>query len=387
MGRRAQQRSAPPPEPELPPGAPRPPLRLAGVDVQPGEHRLVDLHVTRRYTHSEVVVPVHVVHGRLTGPCLLVCAAIHGDEINGVEVIRRLLKLRHLRRLRGTLIAVPVVNVHGFMARSRYLPDRRDLNRSFPGSLRGSLASRLAKLLMDEVISKVTHGIDLHTGSNHRRNLPQVRANLQDRETARLARAFGVQVLLHSRLRDGSLRQAAAERGVPLLVYEGGEALRFDEVATRAALRGILGVMRELEMMPNLRVPARAEPFLATSSMWVRAPESGVLLTNVALGATVEPGEFLGMISDPYGQTEVKVTAPIGGVVIGRLDLPLVNEGDALFHIAAGKVAPPRERAPRPAEAAADAGEPEAEAGDLPPHEPVSEDLREDDPTAEGGPP
>jgi len=311
----------------------RAPFVLGGVSVAPGERRLIDLEATRLYTHSEVVVPVHVVHGKREGPRLFVSAAIHGDEINGVEVIRRLLKLRLLERMRGTLIAVPIVNVHGFMAHSRYLPDRRDLNRCFPGSQRGSLAARLARLFMDEVVARATHGIDLHTGSNHRANLPQIRADLSHPETAHLARAFGVPVVIDSKLRDGSLREAVSERGLPILLYEGGEALRFDEFVTRAALRGILNVMRELKMLRPGR-SGRTDPVVATSSDWVRAPDSGMLLERTRLGAPVQKGDLLGVVTDPFGQTEAEVRSRWTGVVIGVRCLPLVNEGDALFHVA-----------------------------------------------------
>lgn len=261
-------------------------------------------------------------------------AAIHGDEINGVDAIRRLLRLRLLKRLRGTLLAVPVVNVHGFLAQTRYLPDRRDLNRSFPGLASGSLAGRVAKAFMDEVVAHATHGIDLHTGSNHRANLAQVRANLDDPETRRLAEAFDVPVVVNSKLRDGSLRHAATERGIPILVYEGGEALRFDRGITQAAIRGILGVMHALEMLKGQRQRRSGQVFIAEATKWVRAPESGLLISELPLGATVTKGQRLGMVTDPYGQQETVVKASVDGVVIGRVNLPLVNEGDALFHLA-----------------------------------------------------
>ena len=313
----------------------REPFEIAGVRVAPGERAAVDLPVARLYTHTEMTMPVHVVHGRRPGPSLFVCAAIHGDEINGVEIIRRLLALPQLRRVRGTLIAVPIVNVYGFIQGTRYLPDRRDLNRSFPGSGRGSLTARLANVFLEEVVGRCSHGLDLHTGAVHRANLPQVRADLTQPDTERLARAFDVPVVLNSELRDGSLRQAAAELGIPLLVYEAGEALRFDEVSIRAGVRGVLGVMRALEMLPAGKHRKRPpQVTIARSNSWVRAPQSGILRTPIGLGARVRKGERLGIIADPFGEQEVAVTAPAGGIVIGRFNLPLVNEGDALFNIA-----------------------------------------------------
>lgn len=316
-------------------------FNIAGIDIAPGKRTTIALPVTKLYTHAPIEIPIHVIRGKQDGPRLFVSAAIHGDEINGVEIIRRLIKHSALKRMRGTLVAVPVVNVHGLINHSRYLPDRRDLNRSFPGSERGPLASRLAFLFMKEVVDKCTHGIDLHTGAIHRANLPQIRANLDDEETARLAKAFSVPVLLNSTLRDGSLREAAAEKGIPMLLYEGGEALRFDEVSIRAGERGIINVMREMGMLPpskKKKVESK-EPMVARSSAWVRAPGSGIFRPVVALGAKVEKDGLLGIIEDPFGEVEEPVHAKYAGIVIGRVNLPLVNEGDALFNIARfGKV-------------------------------------------------
>lgn len=313
------------------------PFEIAGTRIAPGERRTVDLSIARFYTHSEMTMPVHVVHGRRPGPRLFISAAMHGDEINGVEIIRRLIRLPLLERLRGALIAVPIVNVHGFISQSRYLPDRRDLNRSFPGSGHGSLASRLAHLFTEEVVSRATHGIDLHTGALHRSNLPQVRARLEDPETLWLAEAFHAPILINAEVRTGSVREVATRRGIPLLVYEGGEALRFDEESIRAGLRGVVGVMRALEMLPAnpARRPRPAgETVIARSTSWLRAPTGGILRTVLPLGSHVRKGEVLGVISDPFGEREVALRAPAHGIVIGCLNLPLVNEGDAVFHIA-----------------------------------------------------
>jgi predicted deacylase len=226
-------------------------VSIAGETVRAGERRRIEVPLGRRVSGNEVSLPIEIVCGRKSGPSLFVSAAVHGDEIGGVEIIRRVLTHQGLRRLRGTLIAVPIVNLYGFVGLSRYLPDRRDLNRSFPGSPRGSLAARLADLFIREVVGNATHGIDLHTGAVHRSNLPQIRAGLDDVETAKLAMAFGVPVVLNANLRDGSLRQAVLERGVPMLLYEGGEALRFDESAIQAGTRGVLRVMRALAMLPR----------------------------------------------------------------------------------------------------------------------------------------
>ncbi len=291
--------------------------------------------VPRLYTHAEMDIPVQVIHGRRPGPRLFVSAAVHGDEINGVEIIRRLLRLKALKNLRGTLIAVPVVNVFGFINQSRYLPDRRDLNRSFPGSEHGSLASRIAKLFVDEVLSVATHGIDLHTGSNHRTNLPQIRGCMDDPETERMALAFGAPVILNANLRDGSLRQAGFDREMPMLLYEAGEALRFNDFAIRAGVRGIVAVMRAIGMLrPTRRSGSSRNSLVARSSYWLRAPMSGVLHGSARLGTMVEKGQRVATIGDPLADEQATIRAPSDGIVIGRLMLPLAHQGDALFHIA-----------------------------------------------------
>lgn len=312
------------------------PLVINGITIPPGMRMTIDLPAGRLYTHAPMTIPIHIVSGKQAGPRLFISAAIHGDEINGVEIIRRLLKHSALKRLKGTIIAVPIVNVHGFINHSRYLPDRRDLNRSFPGSEKGSIAARLANLFMKQIISKSTHGIDIHTGAIHRANLPQVRANLEDEETNRLARAFNVPVIISSNLRDGSLREAAAENGIPMLLYEAGEALRFDEVSIRAGVKGIINVMRLLEMLPQSRRKRtkQIEPVVAHSSSWVRAPDSGILRAMIPLGGRVKKDTLLGVIADPFGEREIQVSAPFSGIIIGRTNLPLVNEGEALYHIA-----------------------------------------------------
>ncbi len=275
------------------------------------------------YTHTEAIMPVQVICGRQAGPVLFICAALHGDEINGVEIIRRLLRLPALRRMKGTLMAVPVVNLYGFINQSRYLPDRRDLNRSFPGSAKGSLAARTARLFMNEVVSKATHGIDLHTGAINRYNLPQIRANLDDPETLILAKAFATPVILNAPLREGSLRQTAFEKNTPILVYEAGEALRFDEVSIRGGVNGILSVMRALEMLPKSRKAGFKEPLVARSSSWVRAPQSGIFRANVKEGERVTRDQtLLGIVADPFGESEEEIWSPLSGIVIGLLKLP-----------------------------------------------------------------
>jgi predicted deacylase len=308
---------------------------IAGKEVKPGQRTTINIPVARLYTHAEMNMPAHVLRGKKDGPHLFVSAGIHGDEILGVEIVRRLLKLKKLKHLRGTLIAVPVVNVYGFLDQSRYSPDRRDLNRFFPGSEKGSLTSQLANIFMNEIVGNCTHGIDLHTASNHRINLPHIRANLDDSENTRLSLAFGAPVVLNVNRHEGSLRSAVEDKEIPMLLYEAGEALRFDEVGIRVGVRGILSVMRAIGMLPAGRhTKSRIEPVVAGSSVWARAPMSGIFHSKVALGSKVRRGSNLGIIADPFGENEVDIPSPESGVVIGRLNLPLVHRGDALSHIA-----------------------------------------------------
>ncbi|WP_288132358.1 succinylglutamate desuccinylase/aspartoacylase family protein [Microbulbifer sp.] len=307
---------------------------IAGVSVARGESRRIELPVVHLYTDTEMAIPVYVQRGRKPGPTLFVSAAIHGDELNGVEIISRLINRRSLKSLRGTLIAVPVVNVYGVLNQSRYLPDRRDLNRAFPGSAKGSLAARMAHVFLNEIVSKCDYGIDLHTGAIHRSNLPQIRANLDDAETRKMAAAFGVPVLMNSTLRDGSLRQAAADLGVRILLYEAGEALRFDEFCIRAGVKGVQNVMRHLGMLPPKGGRGNIEPFIARQSGWVRAGSSGIVNHKRQLGDHVRKGEVLANISDLYGNHLDSVLCNADGIIVGKQNIPLIQEGEAMYHIA-----------------------------------------------------
>lgn len=320
----------------------RAPFEIGGQQVAAGTRALVDLPVSKLSNHTPITLPVHVLHGAEGGPTMFVSAAIHGDELNGVETIRRILRSVHPSGLRGTLMCVPIVNAYGFIGRSRYLPDRRDLNRSFPGSPTGSLAARLAHILLTEVVRRSNFGVDLHTAAVHRVNLPQIRADFNERPACRmLAEDFGVQVVLASPERDGSLRAAAGTSGVDVLVYEGGEGLRFDEFAIKAAVEGIGRVMVQRGMLElpggELPPPApemRRGPLYADASKWVRASDGGVFRSSRRIGQAVSTGDLLGSVSNPYDDSEVEVRSPCRGIIIGATTLPIVNMGDALFHIA-----------------------------------------------------
>lgn len=312
---------------------PRESFAIGGVRVRSGSSKNVELPITRLITGSDVSLPVRVVHGREEGPTVWLSAAIHGDEVNGTEIITRVLPTLSARTLRGTIVAVPVVNVMGFMTGDRYLPDRRDLNRSFPGSPRGSMASRIAHLFMAEVVSKCDVGIDLHTGADRRTNLPQIRADLEDPKTLRLAEAFGAPVILHAKLRDGSLRQAARESGATVLLYEAGESNRFHDWAIDAGVVGIRRVLAALDMIDHFEDVCPL-PTPSWNSGWVRARRTGIKDLEVHLGDRVEHGQRLGGLTDTFGRRVQLVYADRTGIVIGLNRAPLVNSGDALVHIA-----------------------------------------------------
>lgn len=318
---------------------PRPPKRpgftLCDKETMAGHQRTIDIPISRLSTHTPVAMPVRVVHGRAAGPTLFVSAGVHGDEIIGAEIIRRLLARISPGRIAGTLLAIPVVNVFGFVTHDRYLPDRRDLNRSFPGSAGGSLAGQLAHVFKREIIDRADFGIDLHSAAVHRTNLPQIRVTPDSERAYALGLAFGAPALITAPLREGSLRAIARDAGVDMLLYEAGEALRFDDFAIRTGVKGILRVMVELGMLPHRTVDkAPALSARSNSTYWVRAPQGGVFRILKTAGAQIRDGEALGVIADPFGDDEVVVRARGAGIIIGQATLPVVNQGDALLHIA-----------------------------------------------------
>lgn len=310
-------------------------FEIAGEHVGAGERRTVNIPVSTLSDHTPVTLSAHVVHGKKDGPTVFVSAGIHGDEVIGVEIVRRLLRAKNLKSLSGTLIVVPIVNTFGFLNHSRYLPDRRDLNRCFPGSPHGSLASRLADIFMTEIVERSSLGIDLHSAAIHRVNLPQVRVSASNRETMRLAQVFGAPVILTSALREGSLRQEAKKKGVDVLLYEAGEGMRFDEMSVRAGLAGIMRVLSDIGLLSTAGIAKpKARSILCADSHWLRAPAGGLLRVFKAEGDVVQEGDIVAAIADPFGEREIEVASKYSGIIVGRAVMPVVHEGDALFHIA-----------------------------------------------------
>ncbi|MBT1444720.1 succinylglutamate desuccinylase/aspartoacylase family protein [Shewanella sp. JM162201] len=311
----------------------REPFEFGGVSVAAGTLVPVSLPVARLYNDTPVDLQVEVFHGNKPGPVLLVLAAIHGDELNGIEVCRRLKSRINPKALCGTVLMVPVVNVFGFIQKSRYLPDRRDLNRCFPGSDKGALASRLAHLVSRELVSRATHIVDLHTGAIHRDNLPQIRCNTDDEVLMGMARAFGAPLIMHSDAKSTSLRGFAAKAGVPCILYEAGEALRFSEAAIRTGLKGCINVLRHLGMQKG-RLSKGGSDVASRRSYWIRSEADGLVLQKIKLGQRVKKGNILAYLASPHSSDTLPIRAPSDGIVIGITNIPVTNEGEGLYHIA-----------------------------------------------------
>lgn len=308
-------------------------ISFGGQRIRPGEAADVRLKVSETYTADPISIPVTVQRGRRPGPTLFLTASVHGDELNGVGIIRSLLNDHDLSDLAGTLIAVPVANVPGFLRLERYLPDGRDLNRSFPGNARGSLTARVAHVLFQQVVRRSDFGIDLHTGGGERSNFPQIRTDLDDPTLADLARAFGARMVIHGRGPDRSLRRAAVRHDVPTIVYEAGGPRRLERPFIRAGLQGVLNVMAHLGMLDR---PVDPPPLCleVRKTLWLRAKGGGILDFKVRLGQPVRKGDVVSVNTNPFGRERSHLTASFSGVVVGLTRVPLVHPGDAVCHLA-----------------------------------------------------
>lgn len=307
-------------------------MTISGQEILPGETRRMEVNIAKLPSHSSIDISITVSRGEKEGPVLLLSGGLHGDEINGIEIVRRMIEQKLYIPEAGTTICIPIINVYGFIHFSRYVPDGKDVNRSFPGNKNGSLASRVAHFLMHEIIPKIDVGIDFHTGGADRTNYPQVRGMLKDAKIEELANAFHAPFTLHANYRPKSLRKAASKLGKKILVYEGGESSRFDELAIQSGIDGALRVMNHLGMIQNSPA-ADVENHQISRSSWIRARASGLFQSDVEYGQKVTKNQKVGYITDPFGDFKVSIKAPAAGYVIGLNNNPILHQGDAVMHI------------------------------------------------------
>ncbi len=308
------------------------PITINNETVQPGQNAQVFLNIYKLPTHTLIEIPVFVFNAKADGPTVLILSGMHGDEINGIEVVRRLIMRDDVKKLKcGAIIAIPVVNIISFLSGSRDLPDGRDLNRCFPGAKSGSLGSRIAHDLMTHIIPQIDFGIDFHTGGAKISNYPQLRCVFNDPRNLALGKIFSPLMVLNSPFREKTLRQAAAKHGKPILVFEGGESRRFDYHSVNEGINGCLRLLHHHNMI-DWELPDNNTVFLKKTA-WVRAKSSGLFHTSMRYGEHVKRGDVLGMICDPYGEVEHKLSAPTSGYIVGINNQPVVNQGDALVHI------------------------------------------------------
>lgn len=313
------------------------PLKIFETTIYPGEALSLALPMPELYSCAPLYMPIKVIRGKRPGPCLLVTAAMYGNALNGTEIIHRLCHMQQVKKLKGTLIAVPVLNVHGFMNRARLLPSGIDLDTCFPGHQNGTHAQRLAHLFTEAVFTHAQVCLDLRTGFINYSNLPQLYTAIDDQGASELATLFNAPVISALTPKKGSLMALARDHNKPSLIYEAGEAMRFDEHSIKIGLKGVLNVMRALAMLPE-RPQKKESPlksFVAEKNIWIRASASGVSYSQHRLGQLVQQGERLSVIKDPFGATDnAVVTSPEQGVIVGKNNLPLVHEGEGLFQLA-----------------------------------------------------
>jgi predicted deacylase len=308
------------------------PMHLLNTDIPPGTAMRLSWSATELFEGVPVSTPVLVVNGAFPGPTLCLTAAVHGDELNGIEIVRRVLHEIEPQKLSGAVIGVPIVNVQGFRRGSRYLPDRRDLNRYFPGNSNGSAAARIAHSLITNIIVHCDALVDLHTGSFERANLPQIRADLRNRDVVTLTLGFGSMVVLHSEPIIGTLRHASTLAGIPAVTVEAGGPSQLELAEVKQGVKGIKILLTTLDMVKKIRLWADPEPVYYRSS-WVRVNNGGILLSDVSLGSTVREGDLLGTITDPMNNARTELRSPYAGRIIGMARNQVVMPGFAAFHV------------------------------------------------------
>ncbi|MEN7547324.1 succinylglutamate desuccinylase/aspartoacylase family protein [Rapidithrix thailandica] len=307
-------------------------LFINQTEIVPGESTKIDVNIALLPSHTPINITISVSRAKTEGPVLLLMGGLHGDEINGIEIVRRIIEQSlHVPEC-GTVICIPILNIYGFINFSREVPDGKDINRSFPGNKNGSLASRVASYLMRHIVPQIDYGVDFHTGGASRSNYPQVRCDFHDAQSQALAEAFHAPFTLNSRPIAKSLRQAASKLGKRILVYEGGESLRFDEFAIAQGIAGTLRLMHSLHMVSQSPLPDHPNQIIKNSS-WIRAKNSGLFSSYVHYGEKVYKNQVLGTLTDSFGDFKVQIKAPYSGYIIGINHLPVVHQGDALVHL------------------------------------------------------
>lgn len=311
------------------------PLKLLGESILPGESKTISVEIAKLHTMTNLKIPVIVERSKIDGPTVLLSACLHGDEINGTEIVRQLIRQKINKPKKGTIICIPIINIFGFINQTREFPDKRDLNRVFPGSKNGSLASRFAHFLVSEILPKVDYAIDFHAGGASRFNAPQIRIVQNNPELKALATVFNAPFTLYSKNISGSFRNASTKLGVKMLLFEGGKSLDLNENITQEGIEGTKRFLAHLEMLNPKKMPkvTSRETILIEKSTWVRANFSGMFHGLVTSGSLVEKGTILAMISDPFGKIEHKLKSPNAGFIINVNDAPIVYQGDAVFHI------------------------------------------------------
>ncbi|MCB0458317.1 MAG: succinylglutamate desuccinylase/aspartoacylase family protein [Flavobacteriaceae bacterium] len=310
-------------------------LQLFGEEILPGESRELTFSVAKLHTNTPIDVPIFVERSLYDGPTVLFTAGIHGDEVNGVEIVRQLVSKGINKPKIGTTICIPVVNIFGFLQKERNFPDGRDLNRSFPGSKKGSLAAQVAYKLMNEIVPKVNYCLDFHTGGSSRFNAPHIRIERNDKELSSLATIFNAPFILHSKNLKKSFRNVCKKQGIPLLLFEGGKSNSIDSVVSNTGVNGSKRVLHHLGMLQKkftVSSPSKSSVTILNSK-WIRAQASGMFKSSVKVGQFVKPQEIVGHITDPYGKIHIWIKASGEGFVLNVNEAPLVYQGDALFHI------------------------------------------------------
>lgn len=305
---------------------------IGGQEIKPGEFRDININIARLPSHTQIDTPMYIYRAKKDGPTLALMAGMHGDEINGMEIVRRILDQGYNRVNCGTVICLPIINVYGFLNYSREVPDGKDINRSFPGNKNGSLAARVAWHVTHDIIPHIDYGIDFHTGGAMRTNYPQVRCMMQEKQNVELADAFCAPFTIDSPFRPQSLRLTASKKGKNIIVYEGGESVRFDQYAIEQGINGTLRLMKHLGMINEAPQPTEQNRIIWSSS-WVRARNAGLFQPSVACGDMVKKDQLVGTITDPFGEFKESIKSPSTGYVVGLNNNPVVNAGDALLHI------------------------------------------------------